>query len=103
MTSHLLGLFFVCLFVVMGTVVLVWNIYPPARNAMRGYSTLAEALFGLFMTAFNQIAGGIQDAQAAGFIPPAFAAYLPYVFLLYFIVKRFQTTTPVGVREPPAS
>ena len=96
MTAHPLGLLFVCLIVVFVAVAILWNLIPSWRNFMKGYSTLAEGAFGIFMSIFGEVAGGIQDAQVAGYIPPQIATYIPFAVFLYIILKRVVTTTPVG-------
>jgi len=100
--NHPIALLFIIAAIVLIGVVLIWNLYPPARAAMKGYSTIAEGVIGVGLGIFGQFAGALQDAQAAGYIPPNLVAYLPYVLILWFIVKRFMTSTPAGVRESPS-
>jgi hypothetical protein len=94
--AHPLGLFIACLFVVFVVIVVVWNFVPKFRAVMKGYSTVAETGIGAAAWILGQITGAIQDAQAAGYLPPQLLAYLPAVFLLWFLLKRFVTDTPVG-------
>lgn len=94
--AHPLGLFLFLAVVIFGAVILLWNFVPKWRSAMRGYSTIAETGIAFLLGIFGQISGAIQDAQAAGYIPPQIAAYVPFVILAWFVVKRFQTSTPVG-------
>ena len=94
--SHPLGLLFVCLAVVLFLAACAWNFIPSWRTAMRGYSTMIEAGFGVFMSLYGELAGGIQDAQAAGYLPPQIATYVPIALFLWFLLKRVGTSTPVG-------
>lgn len=96
--AHPLGLFIFLVIVVFGATIAVWNFVPSFRDKMRGYSTVAEGGIAFFIGVFGQISGAIQDAQTAGYIPPQLLTYVPFVILAWFIVKRFATTTPVGVK-----
>lgn len=94
--NHPLGLFFICLCLVLFLVAVLWNVFPPLRDKMKGYSTIVEGGFGVALSIYGEIAGGIQDAQSAGFIPPQLATYVPIAIFIWFIVKRFGTDTPVA-------
>jgi hypothetical protein len=96
MTSHPIGLLFVCTIVVLAIVVALWTFLPAFRDRMKGYSTVAEGFIGIGLGLFGQFAGAIQDAQAAGYIPPALVTYVPFIICLWFILKRFGTDTAVG-------
>lgn len=96
--EHPLGLLIFLAIVVFGTAIALWNFVPAFRDKMKGYSTVAEGIIMLVIGAFGKISGAIQDAQAAGYIPPQLLAYVPFVILAWFVVKRFATTTPVGTR-----
>lgn len=94
--SHLLGLLFVCLAVVLVIAAVLWTFVPALRDRMKGYSTIVEAAFGIAVSVFGELAGGIQDAQAAGYIPPQLATYVPIALFIWFLIKRLGTTTPPG-------
>lgn len=94
--THPLGLLIFCAFVVFAIVIACWTFLPGMRAAMRGYSTVIEGAAAIALGIFGQFSGALQDAQAAGYIPPQIATYVPFVLLLWLIVKRFMTTTPVG-------
>ncbi len=94
--SHPLGLLFVILAAVLFIAALLWNFVPSLRDRMKGYSTIVEAGFGIGVSVFGELAGGIQDAQAAGYIPPQIATYVPIALFIWFLVKRIGTTTPPG-------
>lgn len=95
---HAAGLFFLCIVIVLVAVIAAWNLVPSWRDKMRGYSTIVESLAMSVAGVFGIVAGGIQDAQQAGYLPPQLLAYVPFVLLLWMIVKRFQTTTPIGLK-----
>lgn len=97
--AHPLGLFIFLAFVVFGIVIALWTFVPKFHAVMKSYSTIAEGGIALLLGAFGQISGAIQDAQAAGYIPPQLATYVPFVILAWFIVKRFVTSTAVGQKQ----
>lgn len=96
---HPIGLLFISACIVAGIVFILWNFVPSLREKMKGYSTVVEGLMMTVIGFLGQITGAIQDAQTAGYIPPQIAAYIPFVFLIYFVLKRFGTTTPIGQKE----
>lgn len=96
--AHPLGLFFVILCAVLLIAALLWNFVPALRDRMKGYSTVVEGGFGVVLSVYGEIAGGIQDAQSAGFIPPQIATYVPIAIFIWFIVKRFGTDTQVATK-----
>lgn len=96
--AHPLGLLFVCLVVVLLIAALLWNFVPSLRDKMKSYSTVVEAGFGVALSIYGELAGGIQDAQAAGFIPPQIATYVPIAIFLWFLLKRFGSNTAVGTK-----
>jgi hypothetical protein len=89
---------FVTLVLVSAGAVLVWNFYPPARQAMRGVTTFAEAGLGFVMTMFGMFTDVIKEAEAAGAIPSNWVQYVPFVLLAWIVIKRLQTKTPAGKR-----
>lgn len=94
--SHPLGLLFIAAVVVLLIAIALWNFVPSWRSAMKGYTTVLEGLIGLVLSILAPLTGALQDAQAAGYIPPQIAAYVPIVFFVYLILKRFGTSSPVG-------
>lgn len=95
--AHPLGLFLFCAFIVFAIVVAVWTFVPTFRKAMQGYSTVAEGGVVMVLGIFGEISGALQDAQAAGLIPPQLLTYVPFVIITWFILKRFMTSQPVPV------
>lgn len=94
--AHPLGFFVFIAAVVFIAIVAMWNFIPSWRAKMKGYSTIAEGVIALAMGVFDKVSGGIQDAQAAGYIPPQLLSYVPIVLLVWFIAKRLVTTTAPG-------
>lgn len=94
--AHPLALLFILAVVIFGIVVALWNFVPSWRDKMRGYSTVVEGVITIAVGIFGQVSGAIQDAQAAGYIPPNLAAYVPFVLLAWFVVQRLRTQEPVG-------
>jgi drug/metabolite transporter (DMT)-like permease len=94
--THLVGLLFVVLCVAGVAAALAWNFWPGFRQDMKGKTTLLEGALGLIVTCYGQFAGGIQDAQAAGYIPPQLAPYVVPALFIWVFLKRFGTSTPVG-------
>lgn len=78
--------------------ILAWNLVPSFRARMRGLSTIAEAFIATAMTYFGVFSEAIQEAQASGYIPENWMQYVPFILFAWVILKRFQTTTPVGDR-----
>lgn len=75
---------------------LAWNFIPSFREKLRGYSTILEttgigALYymGILTDAANQL---VKD----GLIPADYQKFTPLIVFVYLVVKRWQTTTPVG-------
>lgn len=99
--AHPLAVLFILAVLVFGVVIALWNFVPKWRDKMKGYSTVAEGVIGILVGVFGQISGGIQDAQAAGYLPPQLVAYVPFVLLAWFVVQRLRTTTPVGPKLAP--
>lgn len=86
----------ILILVIVCAVILAWNFYPPFRERMRGWSTIAEGAIGTGMYYFGIISDGIKEGQDAGYIPENLTQYVPFVLLAWVIVKRLQTTTPIG-------
>lgn len=76
--------------------VLVWNLVPSVRERMRGLSTVAEGVIGVGLYYLGSFADVIREAQASGYLPAEVAKYAPALLLAWIVLKRFQTTTPVG-------
>ena len=77
-------------------IALAWNFYPPFREKMRGWSTIAEGAIGVGISYYGVFAESIKEGQAAGYIPENLLQYIPFIVLAWIIIKRFQTRTPVG-------
>jgi len=82
--------------VVICSIILAWNFYPPFRSKMRGLSTVIEAVIGGSLYYFGILSDALQEAQASGIVPDNWAHYVPFVLLTWVILKRFQTTTRIG-------
>jgi hypothetical protein len=94
--THLVGLLFVVLCVAGVAAALCWTFIPGLRDNMKGWTTTVEAVLGIAISIFGELIGGIQDAQAAGYIPSQVVSYVPIVLFIWFLVKRLGTITPVG-------
>jgi hypothetical protein len=89
---------FVIFTIIAAGAVLVWNFYPPAREYMRGLTTLADALLGGVWFAFNLVVQVITEAKGAGAIPAEWMQYVPFILLAWMVYKRLVTKTPVADR-----
>jgi len=76
--------------------VLAWNFYPPLREKLRGWTTVLDGLLTGAIWVFGQVSDALQEAQKAGYIPSQIVSYVPIVILLWFVLKRVTTKTPVG-------
>lgn len=74
-----------------------WNFVPSIRKRMSGTSTVLETIGGGVLYYFGVFAEGIEEAQAAGYIPDNFLSYVPYILVGYILLKRVQTTKPIKV------
>ena len=92
MTLYVVALIVACV------AILAWNFVPSWREKLQGWSTIAEGVIGVVLYYFAQFAGAIQDAQSAGYIPSNVAQYVPFILLAWVVIKRFQTSGPVGVK-----
>lgn len=85
--------------VVICLVILAWNFYPPLRERLRGWSTIAEGIIGTVLYYFGVFSEAISEAEASGYVPEGWQQYIPFVLLAWIVVKRLQTKTPVPVME----
>lgn len=76
--------------------VIAWNVYPPFRKRLRGWSTIIEGTLGTVLTYFGVFADALQEAKNLGYLPENIETYLPTIILVWVILKRLQTNTPVG-------
>lgn len=76
--------------------VAAWNFIPAIRAKMKGYSTIVEGALGTAFTYFGIFSEALEEASMSGYIPDNWATYVPFVLLGWIMLKRFQTTSPVG-------
>lgn len=76
--------------------VLAWNLIPSFRDRMRGYTTVAENLLAGGLYYAGIINDSIADLKSAGWLPENVERYLLGALIVYNIVKRWQTATPLG-------
>lgn len=88
--------YLILILVAVCVLILAWNFYPPFRERMKGYSTIAEGVIGTLMYYFGMFSEALDEAQAQGYIPDNWVQYVPFIMLTWIVVKRLQTTTPVG-------
>lgn len=79
--------------------VVAWNVYPPLRRILRGWSTIAEGAIGVALYYFDIFASVIEEARVNGYLPDDFEKYTPIILMLWVVVKRRQTTTAMGKSE----
>lgn len=76
--------------------VVAWNIYPPLRAKLRGWSTIIEGIIGTAFTYFGIFAEALEEGQRSGYLPENILTYVPMVLFAWVLIKRIQTKTPVG-------
>jgi len=91
-----IGLLFAIVAVLGIAAAVVWNFYPPVREQLKGWTTVIEAGGAFLYWVMGQLTGGLQDAIGAGYVPSWLVGYIPAIMLIWFLLKRFGTTTPVG-------
>lgn len=96
-----IGLLFVFVAVVAIIIVLLWTFEPNLRAKMKGWTTIIELLGSGVYWLMDKLTGGIQDAVSAGYVPAWLVGYIPLIMIVWLIMKRFDTTTPVGVKPSP--
>lgn len=77
-------------------IVAAWNFYPPLREKLKGWSTIAEGFIGTTLYYFGAVSEALKEGQAAGYVPENLEQYVPMVLFAWVVLKRFQTKTPVG-------
>lgn len=77
-------------------VIIVWNFVPRVREKLRGWTTVLEGVLAAGVYWFGQISDGLREAQQAGYLPSGWVQYIPYVLLVWMILKRLTTTSPAG-------
>jgi len=92
----MLGVIFIVLITLFVAAVIVWNFVPSVREKLRGWTTVLEGFLGGAIYFYGQFTDALQEAQKAGYIPSQIVSYVPIIVLLWFVFKRFKTTTPVG-------
>lgn len=75
---------------------LAWNFIPSVREKMRGKSTIIETLTTASLFYSGILADAANQLVADGLIPAEYKHYIPGIVFFYLVVKRLQTTTPVG-------
>lgn len=78
--------------------VVAWNVYPPLRERLRGWSTIAEGAIGTLMAYFGVFAEALEEGQASGYIPENISTYIPIVLFAWIVIKRLQTRSKVGAK-----
>lgn len=81
------------LFVVLA---ICWNVFPGWRKHMRGMSTVVEATIGSILVFWGEASGIIQQLHQKGYTPDWLDEYMPLIVGGYLVLKRFQTTSPMG-------
>ncbi len=76
--------------------VLAWNFIPAFREKMRGYSTIMETLAGASLYYSGILAEAANQLVADGILPADYKHWTPAIVFAYLVIKRMQTTTPVG-------
>lgn len=94
-----LGGIFVILIVLTVVAVIAWNFVPGIKQKLSGWTTLLEGGLSVLYMVFGAVTGAIQDAQAAGFLPPWLVQYGPWIIIVWLLFKRIRTTEPVGVKK----
>lgn len=96
-------LFLTILILVFTVATIMWNVNSTWREYMRGYSTKVEAIgaaiigYGAYFTDwYGAFVETVQETEYAEYVPENIATYIPLAILIWAVVKRIQTTTPVG-------
>jgi len=76
--------------------IVAWNVYPPLRAKLRGWSTIIEGIIGTVFTYFGIFAEALEEGQRSGYLPENILTYVPMVLFAWVVMKRIQTKTPVG-------
>jgi hypothetical protein len=93
-----MGIVWTLVFVALAAIpIILWNFVPAVRERVKGWSTILEAGIGGLIYALSQATDVLKELQAAGYLPSWLVAYVPYVFIAWVVVKRFQSTTPVPI------
>ena len=66
------------------------NFYPPLKAKWAKWSVVIEGIVATAIYWFGQVSDALHQAQAAGYIPDRWLGYLPYVFLVYLLIKQVQ-------------
>lgn len=86
---------YVALGVVLALVV-AWNVIPQFRDRLRGWSTILEGALGTVLVYADVLGGALEEAQNSGYVPDNWQTFVPALILGWIVLKRFQTSTPVG-------
>lgn len=73
-----------------------WNFLPDVRKQMRGWSTMIEASAGSLLVAAGTFADALHDLITSGYLPEWAAGQQWIIVLAWILLKRKQTTTPLG-------
>lgn len=82
---------------------LVWNLVPAIRARMRGFSTVVEGALATvigyaayFTDWYGAFIEAIEGTPYRDWMPENLAAVIPAMIVVWSVVKRVQTKTPVG-------
>lgn len=96
-------LFLTFLIAVFFAAALAWNFVPAAREKMRGYSTMVEglgaALIGYASYAadwYGALVESLEGSPYREYLPDNLATYVPLAIVIWAVIKRIQTTSPLG-------
>lgn len=90
------GTILVILLILFVVAVVVWNFVPSIRKKLRGWTTVLEGAVGSLIWLYGNITDALQEAQKAGYLPTQLVSYVPVIILVWLVIKRVHTNTPVG-------
>lgn len=91
------------LIVLVALLILMWNVHPPTRARLRGFSTIIEAAVMAVVGVVTQLTGyygqiveALEGTPWRDYVPDNIGALIGYLILVWAIIKRLQTTSPPG-------
>ena len=89
------NLFPVLIAIVVLTVV-AWNVVPPFRERLRGWTTVLEAGLAAALPLIGNAVDAFHDTDWKEFVPETAWPYVIATLSAWFIYKRLVTDTPIG-------
>ncbi len=84
--------------IIAAALVLIWNVVPPVRERLRGWTTVLDAAVFAALPFIAELIDAFAETGWRSFIPKEHWPYIVAALALWFMFKRAVTRTGLGTR-----